>query len=81
MELLTAANSFKESLRLSIEVYHSFISLNKKKLGKSAAIIGDEGGFCLPLVGAAIWIRKGQEKVQYVSVDFMNKIKPFIKLI
>ena len=48
MILPTGADSFKESLRLGIEVYHSLASLLKKKFGKSAANVGDEGGFGAP---------------------------------
>ena len=44
----TGANSYKESLQLGIEVYHSLASLLKKKFGKSAANVGDEGGFGAP---------------------------------
>jgi enolase len=48
MILPTGADSFKESLRLGIEVYHSLATLLKKKFGKSAANVGDEGGFGAP---------------------------------
>lgn len=48
MILPTGADSFKESLRVGIEVYHSLASLLKKKFGKSAANVGDEGGFGAP---------------------------------
>ena len=48
MILPTGADSFKESLRLGVEVYHSLASLLKKKFGKSAANVGDEGGFGAP---------------------------------
>ena len=48
MILPTGANSFKESLRLGIEVYHSLSTLLKKKFGISAANVGDEGGFGAP---------------------------------
>ena len=50
MILPTGATSFKESLRLGIEVYHSLASLLKKKFGKSAANVGDEGGFGAPQI-------------------------------
>lgn len=50
MILPTGANSFKESLQLGIEVYHSLASLLKKKFGKSAANVGDEGGFGAPQI-------------------------------
>lgn len=48
MILPTGADSFKESLRIGVEVYHSLASLLKKKFGKSAANVGDEGGFGAP---------------------------------
>jgi len=48
MILPTGADSFKESLRVGIEVYHSLSTLLKKKFGKSAANVGDEGGFGAP---------------------------------
>ena len=50
MILPTGANSFKESLQLGIEVYHSLATLLKKKFGKSAANVGDEGGFGAPQI-------------------------------
>jgi enolase len=48
MILPYGATSFAESLRIGIEVYHSLASLIKKKFGKSAANVGDEGGFGAP---------------------------------
>merc|ERR1719487_1096067 len=48
MILPTGADSFKRSLQLGVEVYHSLASLLKKKFGKSAANVGDEGGFGAP---------------------------------
>ena len=48
MILPTGAPTYKESLRLGIEVYHSLKSLINKKFGKSAANVGDEGGFGAP---------------------------------
>ena len=50
MILPTHATSFKESLRTGIEVYHSLATLLKKKFGKSAANVGDEGGFGAPQI-------------------------------
>jgi len=50
MILPTGADSFKESFRLGIEVYHSLATLLKKKFGKSAANVGDEGGFGAPQI-------------------------------
>jgi len=48
MILPTGAESFKESLRLGTEVYHSLAKLLKKKFGLSAGNVGDEGGFGAP---------------------------------
>jgi len=50
MILPTGAESFKESLQLGIEVYHSLSKLLKKKFGQSAANVGDEGGFGAPQI-------------------------------
>lgn len=50
MILPTGADSFAESLRVGVEVYHSLASLLKKKFGKSAANVGDEGGFGAPQI-------------------------------
>jgi enolase len=50
MILPTGANSFKESLQIGIEVYHSLAKLLKKKFGLSAANVGDEGGFGAPQI-------------------------------
>jgi enolase len=48
MILPTGATSFKESIRLGVEVYHSLGKLLKKKFGISAGNVGDEGGFGAP---------------------------------
>jgi len=48
MILPTGATSFKESMRIGTEVYHSLAKLLKKKFGLSAANVGDEGGFGAP---------------------------------
>jgi len=50
MILPTGASSFKESIRMGVEVYHSLASLLKKKFGLSAANVGDEGGFGAPQI-------------------------------
>lgn len=50
MILPTGAHSFKESLQIGIEVYHSLAKLLKKKFGLSAANVGDEGGFGAPQI-------------------------------
>jgi enolase len=50
MILPTGADSFKESIRIGVEVYHSLAKLLKKKFGLSAANVGDEGGFGAPQI-------------------------------
>ena len=50
MILPTGANSFKESLRTGIEVYHALAKLLKSKFGQSAGNVGDEGGFGAPQI-------------------------------
>lgn len=50
MILPTGATSFKESIRLGVEVYHSLGKLLKKKFGISAGNVGDEGGFGAPQI-------------------------------
>lgn len=50
MILPTGANSFKESIRMGVEVYHALAKLLKKKFGLSAANVGDEGGFGAPQI-------------------------------
>mmetsp|Transcript_39114 Transcript_39114/g.92557 ORF Transcript_39114/g.92557 Transcript_39114/m.92557 type:complete len:492 (-) Transcript_39114:299-1774(-) len=39
------AKSFKEAVRMSVEVYHALKAVIKKKYGMDACNVGDEGGF------------------------------------
>lgn len=48
MIMPTGANSFREAMRLGAETYQHLSKLLKKKYGKSAANVGDEGGFGAP---------------------------------
>lgn len=41
--------SFKENLRVGSEIYHELKEIIKKKYGKIATNVGDEGGFAPPL--------------------------------
>ena len=50
MILPTGASSFTESIRIGSEVYHDLKNLIKSKYGKSAANVGDEGGFGVPAI-------------------------------
>mmetsp|Transcript_10826 Transcript_10826/g.14057 ORF Transcript_10826/g.14057 Transcript_10826/m.14057 type:complete len:469 (-) Transcript_10826:213-1619(-) len=45
MILPTGASSFKESMQIGCEVYHTLKGVIKKKYGQDAANVGDEGGF------------------------------------
>jgi len=42
-------DNFKESLRISAEIYHELGKIVVKKYGKSARNVGDEGGFAPPM--------------------------------
>ncbi len=50
MIMPTGASSFTEGIRHGAEVYHALAALLKKKFGKSAANVGDEGGFGAPQI-------------------------------
>jgi enolase len=50
MIMPTGATSFKEAIRLGAETYHNLAKLLKKKYGKSASNVGDEGGFGAPQI-------------------------------
>ncbi|KAI4989124.1 hypothetical protein ZWY2020_036441 [Hordeum vulgare] len=45
MILPTGAASFKEAMKMGVEVYHHLKSIIKKKYGQDAINVGDEGGF------------------------------------
>jgi enolase len=45
MILPVGAKSFSEAMRMGCEVYHALKALIKKKYGKDACNVGDEGGF------------------------------------
>ncbi|KAK8958467.1 Enolase 1 [Platanthera guangdongensis] len=45
MILPVGASSFKEAMRMGVEVYHHLKSVIKKKYGQDATNVGDEGGF------------------------------------
>jgi enolase len=50
MILPTGAPNFREAIRYGAETYHALAKLLKKKYGKSAANVGDEGGFGAPQI-------------------------------
>ncbi|GAA0164499.1 lyase [Lithospermum erythrorhizon] len=45
MILPIGASSFKEAMKMGVEVYHHLKSVIKKKYGQDATNVGDEGGF------------------------------------
>ncbi|KAL0844388.1 hypothetical protein Bca101_017634 [Brassica carinata] len=45
MILPVGAASFKEAMKMGVEVYHNLKSVIKKKYGQDATNVGDEGGF------------------------------------
>ena len=47
--VLPQENSFSENLRRGCEIYHTLKDILKKKFGKVATNLGDEGGFSPPL--------------------------------
>jgi enolase len=50
MILPTGAKSFTDAMRIGAETYHHLAKLLKKKYGKSASNVGDEGGFGAPQI-------------------------------
>ena len=49
MIIPTGADTFREALRIGVEVYHSLKSYLKEKYGLTAINVGDEGGFAPPM--------------------------------
>jgi enolase len=49
MILPIGADSFREALRMGVEIYHSLKDILKKEYGPSATNVGDEGGFAPPI--------------------------------
>lgn len=47
--LPVGGKSFKEALRIGVEIYHALKGLLKRKYGASAINVGDEGGFAPPM--------------------------------
>jgi enolase len=50
MIMPTGATNFRDAMRLGAETYHHLAKLLKSKYGKSASLIGDEGGFGAPQI-------------------------------
>lgn len=45
MILPVGANTFREAMRIGVEVYHNLKNVIKSKYGQDATNVGDEGGF------------------------------------
>jgi len=52
MVLPCGAQSFFDAVKMGVEIYHELGGILKKKYGKSATNVGDEGGFAAPLTKA-----------------------------
>lgn len=50
MILPTGAENFSTAMRYGVETYHSLANILKKKFGKAATNVGDEGGFASPQI-------------------------------
>ncbi len=44
-----SGKTFKETLRIGVEIYHTLKRILEKKYGKSAINVGDEGGYAPPM--------------------------------
>jgi enolase len=47
--IIPQMESFKENLKIGVEIYQEFKKILEKRFGKSAVNLGDEGGFAPPL--------------------------------
>ncbi|KAG2620342.1 hypothetical protein PVAP13_3NG173100 [Panicum virgatum] len=72
MILPTGAASFKEAMKMGVEVYHNLKSVIKKKYGQDATNVGDEGGF-------APNIQENNDGSQKISGDSLKNVyKSFV---
>lgn len=73
MILPVGAKSFAEALRAGAEVYHALKGMLKKKYGKDAVNVGDEGGFAPPVknIGEAMAILTSAVK----KAGYSGKVK------
>nr|CAD1835520.1 unnamed protein product [Ananas comosus var. bracteatus] len=86
MVLPVGASSFKEALKMGVEVYHHLKAIIKKKYGQDATNVGDEGGFApniqeskegLELLKAAIAKQDTQANAQLAAHFQNNTPTPF----
>lgn len=73
MIMPVGAKSFSEAMQMGAETYHTLKEIIKKKYGKEAVNVGDEGGFAPPL-------KKSDEPVQLIlkaveEAGYSGKIK------
>ncbi|KAL4578760.1 hypothetical protein LXL04_014891 [Taraxacum kok-saghyz] len=65
MILPVGASSFKEAMKMGVEVYHNLKSVIKKKYGQDATNVGDEGGF-------APNIQENKEGLELLKIAIAN---------
>lgn len=69
MILPIGASSFKEAMKMGVEVYHHLKAVIKKKYGQDATNVGDEGGFA-PNIQVNPWLMKSQGFTLFLPVTF-----------
>lgn len=77
MILPTGAESFKQAMRIGVEVYHTLKAIIQEEYGRAATSVGDEGGFApdihdneqaLKLIQKAIK-KAGYEELVQIAMD------------
>ncbi|XP_039063176.1 enolase-like [Hibiscus syriacus] len=71
MILPVGASSFKEAMKMGVEVYHHLKAVIKKKYGQDATNVGDEGGFAPNIQNeglSLILLMDSDFNVQYILV-------------
>ena len=65
--------NFKEAIRVSSEIYHELKEIIKRKYGKKAINVGDEGGFAPPLKRIEEPIKLIMKAIE--KLDYANEVK------
>lgn len=68
MILPVGASSFKEAMKMGVEVYHNLKSVIKKKYGQDATNVGDEGGFAPNIQVSSFTL------INYIYITNVNKL-------
>lgn len=69
MVMPAGAPSFREALRMGVEVYHHLRSILKERFGKSSINLGDEGGFAPPFDTAPQALDVMEEAIRAAGLD------------